>query len=126
MTRLLSTQVINLCHLQHVSGNMGKDNCIYMHEGRSFALQFILYNVTLTVIMLRTNKVSQYKIVEKGEVVFIFLHKYAVFVISLKIQTYLSSYFFEDIDESNNLIGVVVLHVSDGFLNYFFFKLYTF
>jgi hypothetical protein len=60
-----------MCHLQHVSGNMGKDNCIYMHEGRSFALQFILYNVTLTVIMLRTNKVSQYKIVEKGEGVFI-------------------------------------------------------
>lgn len=117
MTRLLSTQVINLCHLQHVSGNMGKDNCIYMHEGRSFALQFILYNVTLTVIMLRTNKVSQYKIC---------LHKYAVFVILLKIQTYLSSYFFEDIDESNNLIGVVVLHVSDGFLNCFFLNFILF
>lgn len=29
----------------------GKDSCIYMHEGRSFALHFILYNVTFIVII---------------------------------------------------------------------------
>lgn len=74
----------------------GKDNCIYMHEGRSFALQFVLYNVTFIVIIssvsvedkkkFRNFKQSYGK--RGGGVYFIFLHKYAVFVISLKIDIF--------------------------------------